>query len=152
MRWVGWHHHLNWTQVWVSFGSWWRTGKPGVLQSMGLQSHTRLSDWTELKGESSKLRGEEVCLVRGIEKMDYLGHEEMMQGRDSWKANTHIKILSQERREIKIHMTIKDFTSIKIQSLEKLWRCKSNRLPVQSRWVYTLVLERLLQSHFSCPW
>ena len=27
---------------------WWWTGKPGVLQSMGLQSRTWLSDWTEL--------------------------------------------------------------------------------------------------------
>ena len=26
---------------------WW-TGKPGMLQSMGLQSQTRLSNWTEL--------------------------------------------------------------------------------------------------------
>ena len=30
---VGWHHWLNG----ASFGRWWRTGKPGVLQSMGLQ-------------------------------------------------------------------------------------------------------------------
>ena len=29
-------------------GSWWCTGTPGVLQSMGLQSQTQLSDWTEL--------------------------------------------------------------------------------------------------------
>ena len=34
---VGWHHRLDWTWVWVSSGSWWRTGKSGVLQSMGLQ-------------------------------------------------------------------------------------------------------------------
>ena len=27
----------RWTWVWVSFGSWWWAGKPGVLQSMGLQ-------------------------------------------------------------------------------------------------------------------
>ena len=27
---------------------WWWTGKPGVLQSMGSQSQTRLGDWTEL--------------------------------------------------------------------------------------------------------
>ena len=26
-----------WTGVWASFGSWWWTGKPGVLQSMGSQ-------------------------------------------------------------------------------------------------------------------
>ena len=33
--------------VWVNSGSWQWTGRPGVLRSMGLQSQTRLSDWTE---------------------------------------------------------------------------------------------------------
>ena len=33
---------------WASSGSWWWTGKPGVLQSMGSQSPTQLRDWTEL--------------------------------------------------------------------------------------------------------
>ena len=33
---------------WVSSRSWWWTGKPGVLQSMGLQSRRQLSNWTEL--------------------------------------------------------------------------------------------------------
>ena len=32
----------------VGAGSWWWTGKPGMLQSMGSQSRTALSDWTEL--------------------------------------------------------------------------------------------------------
>ena len=36
----------QWTWVWASSGRWWRTGQSGVLQSMGLQSWTRLSDWT----------------------------------------------------------------------------------------------------------
>ena len=31
---VGWHHWLQWTQVWASSRSWWWTGKPGMLQSM----------------------------------------------------------------------------------------------------------------------
>ena len=36
--WDGWMASLTlWTWVWVSSGSWWRTGKPGVLQSMGSQ-------------------------------------------------------------------------------------------------------------------
>ena len=44
---AGWHHWLDgreseWTR------SWWWTGRPGVLQFMGSQSRTRLSDWTEL--------------------------------------------------------------------------------------------------------
>ena len=37
----------QWTWVWASFWSWWWTGKPGVLQSMG--SQTIGHDWvTEL--------------------------------------------------------------------------------------------------------
>ena len=34
---VGMVSPIQCTWVWVSFGSWWWTGKPGVLQSMGLQ-------------------------------------------------------------------------------------------------------------------
>ena len=32
--------------VWASSGRWWRTGKPGVLQSIVLQSQTQPSNWT----------------------------------------------------------------------------------------------------------
>ena len=36
--WDGWMASaIQWTWVWASSGRWWRTGKPGVLQSMGLQ-------------------------------------------------------------------------------------------------------------------
>ena len=36
--WDGWMASLTWwTWVWVGSGSWWWTGKPGVLQSMGSQ-------------------------------------------------------------------------------------------------------------------
>ena len=34
---VGWHHWLNGHEFEASSGRWWRTGKPGVLQSMGLE-------------------------------------------------------------------------------------------------------------------
>ena len=50
--WDGWMASpTQWTWVWVSSGSWWWTGKPGVLQSMGMQGvrhnwATEL-DWTE---------------------------------------------------------------------------------------------------------
>jgi len=37
----------RWTWVWVSSGSWWWTGRPGILQAMGLQIVAQ--DWaTEL--------------------------------------------------------------------------------------------------------
>ena len=46
--WDGWMASpTQWTWVWAGSGSWWWTGKPGVLQSMGSQSRIRLSDWTE---------------------------------------------------------------------------------------------------------
>ena len=36
--WDGWMaSSTQWTWVWVNSGSWWWTGRPGVLQSMGLQ-------------------------------------------------------------------------------------------------------------------
>ena len=36
--WDGWMASpTQWTWVWVSSANWWWTGKPGVLQSMGLQ-------------------------------------------------------------------------------------------------------------------
>ena len=45
---VGWHHRLDGHEwVWVNSGSWWWTGRPRMLQSMGLQRVGR--DWvTEL--------------------------------------------------------------------------------------------------------
>ena len=45
--WNGWIASLTqWTWVWANSGRQWRTGKPGMLLSMGLQSRTWLSDLT----------------------------------------------------------------------------------------------------------
>ena len=53
--WDGWMASPTWwTWVWVDSGSWWWTGRPGVLRFMGLQSRTRLSNWTELMREGEK--------------------------------------------------------------------------------------------------
>ena len=50
--WDGWMASLTqWTWVWVNSGSWWWTGRPGELQSMGSQKARH--DWVtelELKG------------------------------------------------------------------------------------------------------
>ena len=48
---VGWHHWLNGHWVRVDSGSWWWTGRPGVLEFMGLQKvghDWAIHDWTEL--------------------------------------------------------------------------------------------------------
>ena len=47
--WDGWMASpTQWTWVWINSGSWWWTGRPGMLQFMESQSCTRLSDWIEL--------------------------------------------------------------------------------------------------------
>ena len=48
--WDGWMASpTQWTWIWESSGRWWRTRKPGMPQSMGLQSWTWLGDWTTAK-------------------------------------------------------------------------------------------------------
>ena len=51
--WDGWMvSPTQWTRIWASSRSWWWTGKPGVLQSMGSQRVGH--DWaTELNWEGS---------------------------------------------------------------------------------------------------
>ena len=45
--WDGWMASLTqWTWVWVDSGSWWWTGRPGILQPMG--SQRVVPNWTEL--------------------------------------------------------------------------------------------------------
>ena len=47
--WDGWMASLTqWTWVWAKSGRQWRTGKPGVLHSMGLQNQTWLRDWATI--------------------------------------------------------------------------------------------------------
>ena len=63
--WDGWMASLTrWTWVWVNSGSWWSTGRPGVLQFMGSQRvrhdwATELN-WTELKTKLCD-KGHGVC-------------------------------------------------------------------------------------------
>ena len=50
--WDGWMASLTqWTWVWANSGSWWWTGRPGVLQSMGSQrvGQTERPNWTQLR-------------------------------------------------------------------------------------------------------
>ena len=43
-----------WKWIWENSGSWWWTGRPGVLQSIGVaKSWTPLSNWTELNNTGS---------------------------------------------------------------------------------------------------
>ena len=63
--WDGWMASpTQWTWVWTSSRSWWRTGKPGMLQSMGSQSQTQLRTEQQhcAKGPPWQLSG--FCTLR----------------------------------------------------------------------------------------
>ena len=56
--WDGWMASpARWTWVWASSRSWWWTGKPGVLQSMGLQRvrHDRVTELNEKSDDFTKV-------------------------------------------------------------------------------------------------
>ena len=66
-RWDGWMASpTQWTWVWVNSGSWWWTGRPGVLQFMGLQrvGHDWATElnWTELNRYSHPSKDAQVIL------------------------------------------------------------------------------------------
>ena len=67
----------RWIWVWVDSGSWWWTGRPGVLQSMGSQSRTRLSDWTGLKCNEKMAEINQPCLPSRLVKC---GHDKYTEG------------------------------------------------------------------------
>ena len=60
---VGWHHQTQWTWAWASSGRWWRAGKPGVLQSMGLQrvGHNWVIEQQGTRSNPPQLR---VCILQ----------------------------------------------------------------------------------------
>ena len=63
-----------WTWVWVNSRSWWWTGKPGVLQSMGSQRVGH--DWaTELTGEQFEQIPGDSEGQRGLACCSSWGHE-----------------------------------------------------------------------------
>ena len=58
--WDGWMASLTqWTWVWVSSQSWWWTGKPGVLQSMGSQGVGH--DWATELTENKRIL---LCVIK----------------------------------------------------------------------------------------
>ena len=81
--WDGWMASpTRWTWVWASSGSWWRTGKPGVLQSIGSQRvrhnwATEPTDWNCLKTCSlacPQVLDEDLAHSRHSINMSWLDH------------------------------------------------------------------------------
>ena len=66
--WDGWMASLTqWTWVWVSSRSWWWTGRPGRLQSMGLQRVRH--NWATELNLNSLWNLEPICPSHGLTKV-----------------------------------------------------------------------------------
>ena len=56
-EWDGWMASLTqWAWVWASSARWWRTGKPGMLQSMGCKE-SDMTEWRNNNNHPSSTRG-----------------------------------------------------------------------------------------------
>ena len=69
--WDGWMASLTrWTWVWVNSGSWWWTGRPGVLQSMGSQRvrHNWATEmnWLNFRGFNLRPKSELIPSFLGL--------------------------------------------------------------------------------------
>ena len=69
--WEGLASLTQWTWVWVNSRSWPWTGRPGMLHSMGSQSWTQLSNWTELNWTEMQSQRILNCRTLGQLSSDY---------------------------------------------------------------------------------
>ena len=95
-EWDGWMASMTpWTWVWVISGSWWWTGKSGMLQSIGVtKSWTWLSDWTDMRHK----RYMTLCsnfLEKKKSHVDFVNkfYQILWQNRQSPEQCTHSSIL-----------------------------------------------------------
>ena len=88
--WDGWMASpTRWTWVWVNSGSWWWTGRPGVLQSMGSQRVGR--DWVTELTELKTSEGGTLCPPSYVcQKLSrpFLGFNKSLLHESSWVIKT----------------------------------------------------------------
>ena len=80
--WGGWMALLTqWTWVWVDSGSWWWTGRPGVLWFMG---HRVRHDWVTELNQDSMLKSRDIALPVMVHLVKALVFPVVMYGCESW--------------------------------------------------------------------
>ena len=67
---VRWPGGITSSWTWTNPGKWWGTGRPGVRQSLGLQSRTGLGDWTRATGSWGPRTAQYAAKTNAKQKAD----------------------------------------------------------------------------------
>ena len=93
--WDGWMASpTQWTWVWINSGSWWWTGRPGMLQSMGLQrvGHDWATELTELSQCKKTRKGMKIYIyIMEKKKWNFLFLGDMMVCMENTKESTNTR-------------------------------------------------------------
>ena len=96
-EWDGWMASpTQWTWVWVNSGSWWRTRKPGMPQSMGHKEldTTKQLNWTELKQPFTEVQVKCSCVVLTACRLKCLGEYMKYHKQQLWLSYLGTKVSS----------------------------------------------------------
>ena len=114
---AGWHHWLDGCWVWVNSGSWWWTGRPGVLQFMGSQRVGH--DWaTELNW----------IPVNGITVLSVI--------------QAHDLVVKQERRDSNTEW-VKSLWSLPVYSIPPVGTLPQGAVIYVAQWAYTVIIAEI---------
>ena len=96
----------QWTWVWVDSGSWWWTGRPGVLQFMGSQrvGHNWLNWLTAMSYKNSSLNIKTHCQLKVI-----------------WWRKLHYSNISKESKDILLISDVHTLKQTELWRLKKEW-------------------------------
>ena len=118
--WDGWMASPTWwTWVWASSGSWWWTGKPGVLQSMGLPrvGHDWATElnWTEQMMRDARLNELQAGMKiggRNINNLRYVDDTTLMEESKEELKNLLMRVKEEsEGASLRLHLQKKKLRS-----------------------------------------
>ena len=115
---TGWMASLTWwTWIWASSGSWWWTGKPGVLQSMGLQrvghDWTTEQNWTDAEApvlwppdEKSQLTGKDPGAGKDWRQEEEMTEDKMVGWHHQFNGHEFDQTLGDGERQGSLMLTL----------------------------------------------
>ena len=129
--WDGWMASLtHWRWIWVNFGSWWWTVRPGVLSPWGLKELDTIERLNLTEVQVSQL-----CLTL-CDLMEYTVHGILWARILEWVAVRFLRGSSQPRDRIQVSSIAgRFFTSWATREVQEYWSRYSNWGLLYCRWI-----------------